>query len=99
MIESIMEAICGVQHSRFYETELRIRHMKSRWGSCSVSRAILLNTELVKAPVHCIDYVIAHELCHFKYRKHGDQFYRFLGKLMPDWQDRKRRLERVETIQ
>jgi len=73
--------------------------MKSRWGSCSVSRAILLNTELVKAPVHCIDYVIAHELCHFKYRKHGDQFYRFLGKLMPDWQDRKRRLERVETIQ
>jgi predicted metal-dependent hydrolase len=76
-------------------TELRMRRMKGRWGSCSTSRVILLNTELVKAPLHCIDYVIVHELCHFRHRKHGDQFYRFLGKLMPDWQDRKRRLERV----
>jgi predicted metal-dependent hydrolase len=76
-------------------TQLRIRRMKGRWGSCSTSRSVLLNTELVKAPVHCIDYVIVHELCHFRYRRHGDQFYRFLGKLMPDWQDRKRRLERV----
>jgi predicted metal-dependent hydrolase len=75
--------------------ELRIRQMKGRWGSCGTSGAILLNTELVKAPVHCIDYVILHELCHLRYRKHGDQFYRFLGRLMPDWQNRKRRLERV----
>jgi predicted metal-dependent hydrolase len=77
------------------EAELQIRRMKGRWGSCGTSRTILLNTELVKAPVHCIDYVITHELCHFRYRKHGDKFYRFLGKLMPDWQDRKHRLERV----
>lgn len=76
-------------------TQLRIRRMKGRWGSCSTSQSVLLNTELVKAPVHCIDYVIVHELCHFRYRKHGDQFYRFLGKLMPDWQLRKRRLEKV----
>jgi predicted metal-dependent hydrolase len=75
--------------------DLQIRRMKRRWGSCSTSRSILLNTELVKAPIHCIDYVIMHELCHFRYRRHGDQFYRFLGKLMPDWQARKRRLEQV----
>jgi predicted metal-dependent hydrolase len=74
---------------------INIRRMKGRWGSCSASRAILLNTELVKAPVHCIDYVIMHELCHFRFRKHCEQFYRFLGKLMPDWQYRKQRLGRV----
>ena len=76
-------------------TELRIRLMKGRWGSCGTSGAILLNTEFVKAPVHCIDYVIVHELCHLRYQKHGDQFYQFLGKIMPDWQHRKSRLERV----
>jgi predicted metal-dependent hydrolase len=75
--------------------QIRVRRMKGRWGSCSTSRSVLLNTDLVKAPAHCIDYVIMHELCHFRYRRHGDQFYRFLGRLMPDWQARKQRLERV----
>jgi len=75
--------------------EFRVRRMKGRWGSCGSPRAMLLNTELVKAPVHCIDYVIMHELCHFRHRQHGDPFYRLLGKLLPDWQHRKHRLERV----
>jgi predicted metal-dependent hydrolase len=78
--------------------EFRTRRMKGRWGSCSIPRAILLNTELVKAPLHCIDYVIMHELCHFRHRSHGDQFWRFLGKLMPDWRHRKKRLERVAIV-
>jgi predicted metal-dependent hydrolase len=78
-------------------SDFRVRRMKGRWGSCRTPRAILLNTDLVKAPVHCIDYVIMHELCHFRHPTHGDQFWRFLGKLMPDWRHRKKRLERVNV--
>lgn len=70
------------------------RRMRRRWGSCRVGRSILLNTELVTAPVHCIDYVIMHELCHSKVPSHGPRFYRLLGQLMPDWERRKERLER-----
>ena len=69
--------------------------MKRRWGSCSGTGRILLNTELVKAPVHCIDYVITHELCHLRFASHGPEFYRLLDRLMPDWRQRKERLERV----
>lgn len=75
--------------------KIRIRHMKKRWGSCSKAGAIVLNTELVKAPLHCIDYVIMHEICHLKNRPHDNGFYKLLEKHMPDWKLRKERLERV----
>lgn len=75
---------------------VEIRTMKSRWGSCTPAKGkICLNTELVKAPSHCIEYVIMHELCHLKYRNHNKQFYNFLTLVMPDWQKRKDRLEKV----
>ena len=64
--------------------------MKARWGSALLdSNTILLNTELVKAPKHCIDYVIVHELIHFKYNDHSESFYKMLYSLMPDWEKRK----------
>ena len=55
---------------------VRYRRMKKRWGSCSPSGTVMLNTELAKAPVNCIDYVILHELCHLKEPKHCKGFYR-----------------------
>jgi predicted metal-dependent hydrolase len=75
--------------------EIKIRHMKKRWGSCRKAGAIVLNTELVKAPLHCIDYVIMHEICHLKISSHNNGFYKLLEKHMPDWKLRKERLEKV----
>ena len=72
-----------------------VRRMKTRWGSCSKNGVILLNTELIKAPVDCIDYVITHELCHLKIREHTPAFYHLLSRCMPDWERRKARLELV----
>jgi len=77
------------------EPEIRFRRMKKRWGSCSNGRVILLNTELVKAPIHCIDYVIIHELCHLIYPKHSKGFFQLLSRIIPDWKKRKERLEKV----
>ncbi len=75
---------------------VKIRIMKSRWGSCnSYKQTIILNTELIKAPSHCIEYVIMHELCHIKHPNHNRQFYDFLALVMPDWVDRKKKLEKV----
>lgn len=75
---------------------VEIKIMKSRWGSCIHSKMkIGLNIELVKAPSHCIEYVIIHEMCHFKYPNHTKQFYNFLSLVLPDWKKCKARLERV----
>jgi predicted metal-dependent hydrolase len=73
-----------------------IRAMKSRWGSCSFTKnKITLNTELLKYPVKCIDYVVLHELAHFRYKKHDQAFYQFLTKIMPDWKERKKILKEI----
>lgn len=74
--------------------KLNIRKMKSRWGSCYPDRnMITLNRVLIKAPKDCIDYVVLHELIHLKYKNHGNEFYRLLDILMPDWRDKKKILD------
>jgi len=72
-----------------------IRKMERRWGSCTKAGNVLLNVSLIKAPIQCVDYVIVHELCHLRFHNHGPQFYRMLGRCMPDWESRKKRLEAV----
>lgn len=74
--------------------EIHIKAMKARWGSCLKDKGtILLNFELIKAPKFCIDYVVLHELIHFKYRDHDSNFYDFMTSLMPDWKQRKEILD------
>lgn len=72
---------------------LVFRKMKTRWGSMSPSRVLLLNRDLIRAPLECIDYVLIHELCHLKYPDHSKDFYRLMGSVLPDWEKRKHRLE------
>jgi predicted metal-dependent hydrolase len=74
-----------------------LRAMSKRWGSCTPKGKIFLNPLLVSATKDCIDYVIVHELCHLRFPNHSSSFYRLLSRIMPDWIDRKNRLNsRVE---
>lgn len=72
---------------------LIVRAMQSRWGSLSQAGTMTLNSNLIRAPRACIEYVVVHELCHLKHRGHDTRFFRLLGQLMPDWEKRKQRLE------
>lgn len=74
---------------------LMIRKMSHRWGSCTKAGNVLLNLDLIRVPIHCVDYVIIHELCHLVVHSHSPQFYRLLSRCMPDWERRKTRLESV----
>jgi predicted metal-dependent hydrolase len=76
----------------------RLVRMTKRWGSCSRAGQILLNPELVMAPKDCIDYVVTHELCHLKEHHHGAAYYRLLDRVMPSWQERKRRLDQTVEV-
>lgn len=75
------------------QPRLIVRAMQSRWGSLSPSGTMTLNANLVRTPRPCIEYVVAHELCHLKHRDHNASFFRLLGQIMPDWEKRKQRLE------
>lgn len=74
---------------------LMIRNMRTRWGSLSASGRLTMNLSLLRAPMICIEYVLVHELCHLQHQHHDRDFYKLLTRSMPDWQERKQRLERA----
>jgi predicted metal-dependent hydrolase len=71
---------------------LQIRKMNSRWGSYSSRELVTLNLALIKTPKDCIDYVIIHELCHYKVKHHGPEYWNLLHKLMPDFEEQRKKL-------
>jgi len=74
---------------------VKIRTMQTRRGSCSKKWNITLNSELVKAPRGCIEYVMIHELCHLIEFNHTKAFYELQAKEMPDRQKWKNKLEKM----
>jgi predicted metal-dependent hydrolase len=88
--------ICFEYFHHFFACELpklRVRKMKSRWGSCSSRSVVTLNSMLVHTSVECIDYVIFHELCHLKHRNHSSDFYAMQTQVNPSWKGQKSTLE------
>ena len=72
---------------------LSIKRMQKRWGSLSEKGTVTLNTDLIRAPKECVDYVIMHELCHLKYYDHSTAFYMLLSSVLPGWEKIKHKLE------
>ncbi len=74
---------------------IRIREMKTRWGSCNPSKGYInLNLKLIEKSTECIEYVVFHELAHLVHADHSVKFYNYLNLFMPDWKRRKDRLEK-----
>lgn len=60
----------------------------TKWGEVK-NNAIRLHWKLVLAPTRIQDYVIAHELTHFKHKNHTKSFWNTVGSLLPDYEERK----------
>lgn len=76
---------------------LKIRTTTSRWGSYSKhTNSVMINSELVKYPVECVEFVIMHELCHLKYLNHSSDFYNLFYQVMPDYKEREKILKKFK---
>jgi len=63
---------------------VKIKELKSRWGSCTQHKDIVLNCYLMQLPDHLIDYVILHELLHTRVLAHGKRFWAELSEYVPN---------------
>ena len=73
---------------------LKVRTMKSRWGSCQPQKGIItLNSRLIEAPKTSVEYVVLHEFAHFIHPNHSKAFWDFVTMMMPDWKERRKGLE------
>jgi predicted metal-dependent hydrolase len=76
--------------------KLRIKDLRSKWGSCSSLRNINLNWHLILLDEKLIDYIIVHELMHLHEMNHSKRFWAWVAKYIPDY---KREVERLNERQ
>ena len=77
--------------------ELRVRDMKTRWGTCNIKTAMItLNLRLAERPAECLRYVLTHELCHLHEAGHGERFWKRMDVYYPEWK-RVRKLLKQHT--
>lgn len=69
-----------------------VREQAKRWGSCDAAGNVRLNWRIIQAPVKLVDYVVAHELVHLVHPDHGRPFWALLGRVMPDYEGRRKNL-------
>lgn len=99
--EEVITQVCNDMYPKFKPyridfPQLKFRKMTSRWGSCQPAKKILtFNTELIKAPIECIEYVVAHEFTHFLVPNHSSEFYKQLSVFMPDWKIYREKLKNI----
>jgi len=91
--ESLNRCWKNFQEFDIPKPSISMKRMKKRWGSLSEKGKMTLNSELIKAPRECIDYVVTHELCHIKHKNHSAEFYNLLYSIIPDWKTIKQKLE------
>jgi predicted metal-dependent hydrolase len=79
-----------------YTTELvrapngvRIKPLKSLWGSLDTRDWITLDLALALAPLDALRYVVVHELCHLRIRDHSPRFWALVASLYPDWREQR----------
>ena len=71
---------------------VKLASQQKRWGSCDQAGTIRLNWRIIQAPMRLVDYVVVHELVHLRHRGHGRDYWQAVGRVMPDYERRRRDL-------
>lgn len=79
-------------------SELQIKKLTSRWGSCSSSGKITLSFFLMQLPWELIDYVILHELTHTKHLNHSALFWDEFKSAMPNAKDLRAQIKQYNPV-
>lgn len=75
---------------------VQIKDLRSRWGSCSEQKNIVLNCYLMQLPWELVDYVLLHELMHTRILAHGKPFWNELANYVPNLKDIRKTMRAVQ---
>lgn len=81
------------QKMNLFPLRVKFRKNKSRWGSCSYNNAINLNTNLMKLPFSCVDYIVIHELAHIKHKNHSKAFWDCVNMYCPNYKEEEKTIK------
>ena len=75
-------------------SEIKLSAARTQWGSCTARGTVRLNWQLIKMPLHLVDYVVAHELAHLREMNHSAAFWRVVETVCPDYAKRRGELRK-----
>ena len=75
-----------------------VRNQRSRWGSCASDGTLRFNWRLMMVESDLMEYVVVHELAHLTHPNHSADFWRLVADVMPDVQQRRKRLRETERL-
>ncbi len=78
---------------KFSYGRVSIRNQKTRWGSCSSKGNLNFSYRLVFLPMHLVDYIVVHELCHLKEFNHSENFWSLIERELPNYRKSKDELK------
>ena len=79
--------------------EIKVRAMRSRWGSCAVKKGVVtFSTMLYGKEERILRYVAAHELCHLAVPNHSGAFWTLLLDIVPDAKELRRKLNEKSEL-
>ncbi len=73
---------------------VKVKDMRSRWGSCSSDGNLNFNMRLALVPISVVQYVVVHELAHLTHHDHSRAFWREVSAMCPEYRHEKRWLDR-----
>ncbi len=82
----------------FKYRSVKVRNLRSRWGSCSQQKNIGLNIYLMLLPWPLIDYVLLHELTHTKFLSHSQEFWDHLQSCLPNAKQLRKELRAFHPV-
>lgn len=72
-----------------------VQDLGYRWGSCGTSGRLYFNWRTIMLPPSIVEYIVAHEVVHLKHQNHDRKFWTALGRVMPDYDERRARLREL----
>lgn len=76
-----------------------VRPMKRKWASCSTNGNLHFNSDLLNLDRKLGEYVIVHELLHFRTPNHGRLWKSYMNIYLSTWQELDRQLREITKKQ
>lgn len=71
---------------------IEVADLGNKWGSATSGQRVRIHWATLQLSPWMVDYVLVHELAHLREAHHGPAFWQLLARVMPDYDERKRRL-------
>lgn len=91
-----MTRLCRIYYPFFRQAlpggmpRILVKDLTASWGICRPGKGqITFALRLAAQPLAAREYVVVHEYCHFLVPDHSPAFWAEVGRILPDWKDRR----------